>query len=170
MANSNAASPATTQATVPGLADIQEPLLGNDWYLAPGWLVVMLIVLGLIVYVGYRLWNYHLQQKPLRFTLAELARLDLNSADAPEQITTLLKRLLMTKIPGHPALTYSGSAWQQFLISSLPPKITPTAPLPDLMTLHYQASPSAEDIRLYATFAAFWLQKVNLNRLGASHV
>lgn len=169
MANSNAANVIPPQAAMPGLADIQEPLLTNDWYLAPGWSLLLLIFLALIAYGGYRWWRYYLQQKPVKYALAELACLDLTAANAPEQITTLLKRLLLTKAPAHPALTMSGTAWQHYLSTSLPANVKPVEPLPDLMALHYQRSPANEDVRRYAAFAALWMKKVHLCSTGASN-
>lgn len=173
MANSNAANVTPPQASMPGLADIQEPLLANDWYRAPGGLLLIAILLLLLGYAGYRWWRYQQQQKPVKFALAELAKLDLTAPNAAEQISTLLKRLLLTRLPSHPALTYSGFAWQQFLLSSLPTGVTPAEPLPDLLSLHYQSAPAAEDIRRYAVFAELWLKKAKLHqavsKTGASH-
>jgi hypothetical protein len=172
MANLNAANVTPPQAAMPGLADIQEPLLANDWYRAPGWLLLLATLLLLLGYAGYRWWRYQQQQKPVTFALAELAKLDLTAPNAAELITTLLKRLLLTQVPAHPALTYSGTAWQQFLLSSLPTGVTPAEPLPDLLALHYQGTPALDDMRRYAVFAALWLQKVKLptaaSQTGAS--
>ena len=170
MANSNTANVAPPEATMPGLADIQEPVLANDWYLAPGWSLLFGIFLALVAYGGYRWWRYHQQQKPLRYALAELAKLDLTQSNAPEQITTLLKRLLITKAPAHPAVTLSGTAWQQFLVASLPADVKAAEPLPDLMALHYQGTPAIEDVRRYASFAALWLNKAKLSHAGACDV
>ncbi len=174
MANSNAANAAppetaTPATTMPGLADIQEPLLANDWYLAPGWSLLLAILLALLGFAGYRWWRYHQQQKPVKFALAELKQLDLTAPNAAELITTLLKRLLLTRQPAHPALTKSGAAWQEFLLSSLPASARPEEPLPDLMALHYQSSPAIDDIRRYAAFAAVWLKKVKLTNTGATN-
>ena len=169
MANSNAANVAPADVAMPGLADIQEPILANDWYLAPGWFLLLLIILALLGYAGYRWWRYHQQQKPLRYALAELNQLDLTTANAPAQITTLLKRVILTKVPGHPALTLSGTAWQQYLVTSLPPNSNPAAALPDLMALHYQRTPAIEEVRRYADFAVLWLHKVKLSHSGASN-
>ncbi|RVU37637.1 DUF4381 domain-containing protein [Rheinheimera riviphila] len=173
MANSNAANvappeaPIPETATMPGLADIQEPLLANDWYLAPGWSLLLVILVVLLGYAGYRWWRYQQQQKPIKFALAELEKLDLTAPNAAEMITTLLKRLLLTRLPAHPALALSGAAWQQYLMSSLPSSAKPVEPLPDLLALHYQSTPAVDDIRRYAAFAAVWLQKVKFTNTGA---
>lgn len=167
MANSNAANVAQPQASMPGLADIQEPVLANDWYLAPGWSVLLLILLAVLSYGGYRWWRHYQQQKPLKYALAELEKLDLTAPNAAEMITTLLKRLLLTRSPAHQALTLSGVAWQQYLLSSLPAKVKLAEPLPDLLALHYQSAPAIDDIRRYAAFAALWLKNVKLTNAGA---
>ena len=168
MANSNAANVTPPQASMPGLADIQEPLLANDWYRAPGWLLLIAILLLLLGYAGYRWWRYQQQQKPIKFALAQLEKFDLSAPNAAEQITTLLKRLLLTRIPAHPALTFSGSAWQQYLMSSLPGNVKLAEALPDLLALHYQSAPAVDDVRRYAVFAAVWLKTVKLTQPGAT--
>ena len=168
MANSNTANITPPEATMPGLADIVEPALANDWYLAPGWSILSGILLALVAYGGYRWWRYVEHQKPIRYALAELAKLDLTQSHAPEQITTLLKRLIITKAPTHPAVTLSGTAWQQYLVATLPANVKTADPLPDLLTLHYQGTPAIEDVRRYASFAALWLKKAKLSHSGAS--
>jgi len=177
MANSNAANPTSAPATMPGLADIQEPLLANDWYLAPGWLLLLFLLLALLSYATYRWWRYRQLQRPVKFALEALAKLNLSAPDAAEQITQLLKRLLMTLTSTHPAVALSGVAWQQYLMTSLPASALstlPADPLPDLLALHYQQSPAAEDIQRYATFAALWLKTVKVTPgpemiTGATH-
>lgn len=137
------------------LADIQEPQLVSDWYLAPIW---WLLALLLFVALFWFLWRWRRQQqtnRPRDLALQELATIDLQQANAVCGITALLKRYLQTKVAQHPALTYSGLRWQQFLQHSLPR--TASITLPDLLALQYQASPLADDIRAYADFAKYWL-------------
>jgi hypothetical protein len=163
MANSSAAKLAPTEATMPGLADIQEPILANDWYMAPGWIILLGLLLLALSYVGYRYWRYVQCQKPVKFALSALAKLDLETPGSAEQITQLIKRLLLTRVPAHPAIALSGAAWQYFLITSLPKSLRstlPNDPLPDLQALHYQRAPAIEDIQRYANFAAVWMSKV----------
>ena len=170
MANSNVANLAPPEATIPGLADIQEPLLNNDWYLAPGWSLLLILFLALCGYAGYRWWRYRQFQKPVQLALAELAKIDVATADAAQQITQLMKRLLITRLPAHPAITLTGAAWQQFLITSLPAAVVkklPADPLPDLLALHYQQTTAPDEIQRYAAFAALWLQKANLSAAPA---
>lgn len=160
MATAN--SPAQQQALAQ-LADIQEPILGNDWYLAPGWwlLAALVLTLSWLLYRKYR--QQQLKQAPRRFALKVLAALDLSATDASAQITALLKRWLLNQQPDHPALSYSGKSWQQFLLNSLPAnQQTVAATLPDLLALHYQGSPQLSDVQAYASFAAYWLQHADL--------
>lgn len=163
MANSNAAEQALPETSLPGLADIQEPLLANDWYLAPGWSLLLILLVALLSYLAYRCWRYRQWQQPVKVALAALAELDLTTADAAEQITRLMKRLLLTRQSAHPAVAFSGTAWQQYLLASLPKADLPADALPDLQALHYQSAPPIADIKRYAAFAALWLKKVNLS-------
>lgn len=151
------------------LADIQEPLLANDWYLAPVWwlLAVFVIVVSWLLLRHYQ--QFQLRRAPRRVALATLSKLELNTADAPAQITSLLKRWLLSEAPQHPALAYSGKNWQQFLLLTLTAsgqhKIN-SAPLPDLLALHYQQSPDPAQVQRYAAFAHVWLQHADLRLNG----
>jgi hypothetical protein len=163
MANSSAAKHSPTEATIPGLADIQEPLLANDWYMAPGWIVLLAVLLFGFIYLCYRYWRHYQHQKPVKFALLTLSNLDLEASGSVEQITQLIKRLLLTRVSAHPAIALSGAAWQAFLMASLPASARstlPEDPLPDLQALHYQRAPAMEDIERYAKFAAIWMRKV----------
>ena len=155
-------APATNPA-LQQLADIQEPVLGNDWYMAPIWWLLLLLTLFLLVLV-FRLYRRRqLRLAPRRFAQASLAGIGLDDKDAAHQITALLKRVLLSEAPSHPALSYSGTAWQQFLTQSLGAKHQSSLPqLPDLLALHYQPQPDAGQLELYARFARLWLQHANI--------
>ena len=155
-------APATNPA-LQQLADIQEPALLNDWYMAPIWwlLLLLTIVLAVLAFRFYR--RRQLRLAPRRFAQASLATISLEDKDAAHQITALLKRFLLTEAPSHPALAYSGNAWQQFLMQSLSAQPQSTQPpLPDLLALHYQQQPDAGQLELYAHFARLWLQQAKI--------
>lgn len=152
-------------AALAQLADIQEPLLANDWYLAPVWWLLAVFVVVVFWLLLRRYQHFQQRQAPRRFALATLSTIDLNKPDAPAQITSLLKRWLLSEAPQHPALAYSGKNWQQFLVSTLTAsgqlKIN-GAPLPDLLALHYQQSADPAEVQRYAAFALIWLQQADL--------
>ena len=135
------------------------------------------LVLVILSYAGYRWWHYRQFYKPVKYALKALAELNLSQPNGAEQITQLLKRLLLTRTSKHPAVALSGVAWQQYLMASLPASALsklPADPLPDLLALHYQKSPAAEDIERYAAFAVFWLKAVKVTPgqeiiTGATH-
>lgn len=155
-------APATNPA-LQQLADIQEPALGNDWYMAPIWWLLLLLTMFLVV-LAFRFYRRRQQRlAPRRFAQASLAGIGLDDKDAAHQITALLKRVLLSEAPSHPALSYSGNAWQQFLTQSLGAKQQRSLPpLPDLLALHYQPQPDAGQLELYARFARLWLQHANI--------
>lgn len=169
-------APATNPA-LQQLADIQEPALGNDWYMAPIWWLALLLTIFLLV-LAFRFYRRRqLRLAPRRFAQASLAGIGLDGKDAAHQITALLKRVLLSEAPSHPALAYSGSNWQQFLMQSLGAKHQSSLPpLPDLLALHYQQQPDAGQLELYARFARLWLQHANISAAapaikgGATHV
>ncbi len=139
------------------LADIQEPLLASDWYLAPVWWLLACLVLLLLGWLIRRLRHRQPQQAAKQLALRELDRIDLAQSGSATAITALLKRYVQTKQPQHPALTQTGVQWQQFLVQSL--RQPAAQALPDLLALHYQAAPAAEDLTAYAEFARHWLQQ-----------
>lgn len=142
------------------LADIQEPLLASDWYLAPIWWLLAVLLLLLLGF-GLRLLRQRRPQpQSQQLALSELAGIDLQQAGSATAITAVLKRYLQTKVPQHPALTQTGAQWQQFLQQS---QQHPFAALPDLLALHYQASPAPEQLQAYADFARHWLQHHQAN-------
>jgi hypothetical protein len=138
-----------------GLADIQEPQLLNDWYFAPIWWLLALCIVLLSWWCVKRWRQRALAQQPRLFALKELTMIDVQQPTAPHQITTLLKRYLQTQAPQHPALTQSGLNWQQFLQQTTVQSTDVV--LPDLLVLHYQATPLVDEVKTYAHFAEHWL-------------
>lgn len=148
----------TPASPLAALADIQQPVLHNEWYKAPIWSLLAFVLLVLLGFAGWKLWQRRQQRRPLRLALVQLNALDLSAADAASQISSILKRVLRTLNPQHPALSYAGQPWQQFLQQSLNGQPSAQPPLPDLLALHYQPSPAAADIQAYAAFARHWLR------------
>jgi hypothetical protein len=138
------------------LADIQEPLLASDWYLAPIWWLLAVFVLLLLGWLIRRVRMRQPQQAATQLALRELSAIALDQSGSATAITALLKRYVQTKMPQHPALTQTGAQWQQFLVQSL--RQPAAQALPDLLALHYQAAPAEQDLIAYAEFARHWLQ------------
>lgn len=143
------------------LADIQEPLLASDWYLAPIWWLSAALVLLLLGWLLWRMRQRQPQQASKQLALRELDSIELGQSGSATAITALLKRYLQTKVPQHPALTQTGAQWQQFLLQSL--RQPAAQALPDLLALHYQAAPAEQDLIAYAEFARHWLQHHQLD-------
>lgn len=138
------------------LADIQEPLLVSDWYLAPIWWLVAGLILLLLGFGLRRLRRRRLQPAAQQLALQELASIDVRQPGSASSITMVLKRYLQSRVPQHPALTTTGEQWQQFLLQTQ--QQPAAAALPDLLALHYQATPAPEQLQTYADFARHWLQ------------
>lgn len=146
----------TPDPRLAALIDIQEPLLANDWYMAPIWWLLALLLIGSLCGCVWYLRKRATEQRPYRDAMSQLNQLELQAQLTPAAITILLKRYLITRQPKHPALAWSGQAWQDFLQQSLAPTLSPP-PLPDLLALHYQAEADPEHIRSYLEFGKFWL-------------
>lgn len=121
------------------LADIYEPELATSWQLAPGyWLIIVAVVslLLLIGYCGYRRWRFNAAK---RLALAELTTIDWQSPSAAATLNVLFKRVFKHYFPQHPLLSSNTQIWQAYWQTQLPNKLQ----LPDLQQLLYH-TPSAD--------------------------
>lgn len=125
------------------LADIIEPELLLQWQLAPGHGLVMLLVLLALTYIGYRYWQHYQSGAARRYTEQQLLQLDLQQPDAASQINQLLKRVVQHYAPAHPLLSASVDQWQAAL------QQLSAQPMPDLASLLYQNSATAEQLQQF---------------------
>lgn len=140
------------------LADIQEPVLHTFWPPAPGWWLLVVLVILLLAF-GFRFfWQRWQKALPLRQAKAELRLIQEPKQKA--ELNELLKRLVRCYSPRHAVLSASVQQWQQFLQQQLPHQ-----PLPDLQKLLYQPEPEQTDFSAYLQFATQWLDKVSVKQL-----
>jgi hypothetical protein len=96
------------------LRPLHTPLPIGWWPPAPGWWLVLLIVVTLSV-IAYRYWR---RMAPQRAALRELKQLNknINSADHPiATLNQLLKRYALICWPAPTVASLSGKAWLEFL-------------------------------------------------------
>jgi len=101
------------------LRDIHLPAEPSWWPPAPGWWLLALIVIALLVYLGRRLLGIrrrHRQRRHLLRALADVRKAHPLTTDAPAALAAaseLLRRACRRHAPD--ALTLQGEAWLQFL-------------------------------------------------------
>ena len=138
------------------LVDIKEPPLLEQFYLTPLHFLLLCLLLALLIWLGLKLYRHWLNNAPRRAALKEL---DAMTTPSAAQINMLLKRFIRSHNPHHPALSYSGQHWQDFL-TSLPVKSEIT--LPNLTELLYRQQVDGAQVAVFKHFAAQWLRDVKL--------
>lgn len=102
------------------LRDIHLPQRIDWWPLAPGWYVVILIVIlttaiiGFFAYKKYQRYKKRKHIEALLQTILTRYRASPDSCDVIAELAVYLKRLVMTYYPQHCA-TLTGNTWLRFL-------------------------------------------------------
>lgn len=103
------------------LKDIHLPESIGWWPLAPGWYVVMLLALFLMITVGYFAYKRHTnalaknQALELLNTYKEQYEKDRNAQLASARISELLRRVALVYYPRSEVASLHGDAWVEFL-------------------------------------------------------
>lgn len=147
--------PSVTESLKSALADIQQPALPDEFYLAPGYLILGLVALALLFFTIRFLFQRYRRDHARRLALKQLDAINPEHKQAANQALILLKQYIQTKRPGHPALTMQSHAFIAFLRQSAPIN----DPIPDLDLLLYGPAPSIEDTLAWLHVARQWLQQ-----------
>lgn len=137
------------------LADIQQPPLPDEFYLAPGYLLLAVLILALVGWFIWRLLRQRRRNSARRLALQLLEQINLQQKDAANQILLLLKQYLQTKKPGHSALAMQSAQFVAFLQRSA----ALDTPPPELDVLLYSPSSDPALIIAWQQYARQWLIK-----------
>ena len=89
------------------------------WPLAPGWYVVMLIVLLLLIFLGYKITKYLRKGLRRKNALKSLLQLRSQYPQQPQttliEISMLVKRCALSVYPRQQVAFLTGLAWLEFL-------------------------------------------------------
>ena len=106
------------QQTELPLADIHLPDATSIWPLAPGWwLLVTLIIIALYL-ISKTAWRMVQYRRQKRLALVSLNQINLDEASALSDINRIVKQVAMVYFPADKVAPLSHSRWQQFLESS----------------------------------------------------
>jgi len=147
--------PSATDQLKTALADIQQPPLPDEFYLAPGMVFLAALLLAALLWLARRLYRRHQRDSARRLALLALAQISAEQSGAANAILQLLKRYLQTKRPGHPALAMHSAEFVAFLQQSS----AITSPLPDLDLLLYGPAPEQAQVQIWLQFARQWLEQ-----------
>lgn len=153
--------PNITDTLKTALADIQQPALPDEFYLAPGWLLIALPILLTLAWLARKWYRRYQNDSARRIALQALSQIQLEQPEAANAILQLLKQYLQTKRPGHPALAEKSAAFVAFLQRSG----NLSEQLPDLDLLLYSPTKDATQLKSWQQFATLWLQQHQERRL-----
>lgn len=133
------------------LADIQQPALPDEFYLAPVYLLLLVLLAAVVWYCwrAYRVRQLHDRARQL--ALAELATLA-TTADA-NQVLLLLKQYLRSRARSHPALVMPAADFFVYLQQTVPA----AQPLPAADWLLYSGQADAAARQQWFAYARLWL-------------
>jgi hypothetical protein len=107
------------------LKDIHQPAPISWWPPAPGWLILMIIALGVICYAAYYAWYLWQLHRRRRLALQEIQRLRtwfLKHGDkqhVASHLSILMRKILLAKYPRKQVAGLHGDAWLAFLDHAL---------------------------------------------------
>ncbi len=108
------------------LRDLHLPDAIGWWPLAPGWWLVLAMVVAVLVYLAWRLfkrWQFH---APRRYALRELARFEAeyrehrNPVTLGKQLSELLRRGMLAYAPREEVAGLTGDEWLAWLDEGMP--------------------------------------------------
>jgi hypothetical protein len=139
-------------ANLDRLHDLALPPEVSWWPLAPGWYVVIALVLISLLILGYRNWKKWRANAYRRAALREIS-----SADSAPAIAELLRRTALATTPRKAVAAMTGTVWLDWLAEQ-----TATA-MPDtvrhqLASGIYQKSGEGDPVKELREYAACWIK------------
>ena len=108
------------------LRDLHLPEPIGWWPLAPGWWIVIAIVLFALGWLLLRAWRKYQFHAPRRYAIRELASVEAqylehrNPVTLGQQLSELLRRTMLAYAPRHEVAGLTGEAWLEWLDKDLP--------------------------------------------------
>jgi hypothetical protein len=140
-------------ASLEHLHDIVLPPPVSLWPPAPGWYVVLVLLLLAAAWMGWRWWQHWQANGYRRAALRHLATLQ----DAPA-IAELLRRTALAIAPRHVIAENIGTAWVDWLAAQCPVVMPPE--VRRLLTAGiYEGRIAEDDISLLRAYAVRWITR-----------
>lgn len=149
----------------PDITTLLEPLRPPEpvgwWPLAPGWWILLTLVLLASGFGLYQLWRYYQRGAVLREARSSLRKLAQMTGDPQRcacEVNTLQRRLCLAFAPRRDAAGLTGPAWADLLNGLTRDN---SAPLdPDLLRLAYQPTISEDQIAALVAQTTRWLDRL----------
>ncbi len=143
------------------LRDLHLPEPIGWWPLAPGWWLVIALVLFALGWLLLRAWRKHQFYAPRRYAIRELATVESeylehrNPVTLGRQLSELLRRAMMAYAPRHEVAGLTGEAWLEWLDADLPVPYFHTEGGKSLLQLPYRdPQGNFSDVDINALLAA----------------
>lgn len=143
------------------LRDLHLPEPIGWWPLAPGWWLVIALVLFALGWLLLQAWRKHQFHAPRRYAIRELATLESeylehrNPVTLGQQLSELLRRAMMAYAPRHEVAGLTGEAWLEWLDKDLPVPYFHTEGGKSLLQLPYRdPQGNFSDVDINALLAA----------------
>lgn len=143
------------------LRDLHLPEPIGWWPLAPGWWLVIALVLVALGWLILRAWRKYQFHAPRRYAIRELAAVESdylehrNPVTLGQQLSELLRRAMMAYAPRHEVAGLTGEAWLEWLDKDLPVPYFHTEGGKSLLQLPYRdPQGSFDDVDINALLAA----------------
>jgi len=144
------------------LRDIQLPAEPGWWLPAPGWWVLLALILLAIAATWWLVRRFRSTRLKMH-ALSELDSLYKNLSAAPgdfvKAVSTLMRRVVISYFPRADTAGLTGDAWLNFLDLQLKDKRFSRGPGAALVSEAYRRSPSVDSERLF-TLCRDWLQSL----------
>lgn len=154
----------TDSQQLQNLRDIHMPEPVGFWPLAPGWYVLAVILLLLLLYVGYVIYRRHQRGRAKREALSLLLEYERQYAAGSEtgvisaQISELLRRVALVYYPRARVAGLSGLPWIAFL-NETSSKINFNEISGLILDLPYQNKSSDVDLKPLFSSAKAWVKQ-----------
>lgn len=147
-------------AVVHLLEPLREPPPVPFWPPAPGWWILGILFLALLIVSTRWIWRQYQRGAPIRQAkreLQDLRNLELDDALFCERLAVLQRRVVASRSTQTSALAATGSQWAEIL-NALAPAIAPFNER--LVTLHYAPAVSQADKAAAAEATQRWLTAI----------
>lgn len=152
------------------LSPLRDPALIGWWPLAPGWWLLLFLLLTLITVLAVLAWRRHRANAYRRQALALQQQhylAWLSHGDETRYCTAtnaLLKRVAIMAFEGRAVAANSGQAWLEFLNSSCPAGAPQPPFQAEFAEALYRPEPASIDIEQLQRSAEAWIQR---HRVGS---
>jgi hypothetical protein len=103
------------------LKDIHLPPAISHWPLAPGWIVLLIVMVSALAYLGYVWYQRRLSKASVKFALLALQKLKAAPEDVniAAEISTLIRRTALHYFQREDIAGLTGTDWLTFLNNSI---------------------------------------------------